>query len=426
MSKACTVAILGVGARGHCYGKHMFRMPDKYKIVSLCEIKPDRLARFEKEWGIAKELCFTNAEEFLKEKRADVLVVGTHDREHVAYAIKALELGYHILLEKPISPVKEEMLALLEAQKKYPQKVLVCHVLRYSPVFTKLKELVDSKEIGDLRIIDWDEQVAFWHQCHSFVRGNWRRDEKASPMIMQKCCHDLDLLQYYVGSKCDTVFSTGDLSFFKKEFQPEGAADRCSECKYINTCPFSAEWVYVTRWKEEKGSPADQWPFNMCCYDIPLTEEKLRKAYSSPDNLYGRCVFACDNTVVDNQMVTMTFANGVKANLTMSAFSADSGRRATFRGTNGQINFDEAKDIIEVCRFGQKPYVIKGSDLCDEDKTGFGHGGGDVVLVETLYDMIYNGAEEVTALEASVESHLIALCAEESRKTGKAVKVHQD
>ncbi|MBR5900211.1 MAG: Gfo/Idh/MocA family oxidoreductase [Clostridia bacterium] len=426
MSKLCTVAILGVGSRGHCYGKHMFSMPDKYKIVSICEIKPERLARFEKEWGIAKDLCFTDADEFLKEKRADVLVIGTHDREHVAYAIKALELGYHILLEKPISPVKQEMLDLLEAQKKHPQKVLVCHVLRYSPVFVKLKELVDKKEIGDLRIIEWNEQVAFWHQCHSFVRGNWRRDEKASPMIMQKCCHDLDLLQYYVGDKCDTVYSTGDLSFFKREFQPEGAADRCSECKYINTCPFSAEWVYVTRWRDEKGSPADQWPFNMCCYDIPLTEEKIRKAYSSPDNVYGRCVFACDNTVVDNQMVTMKFKNGVKVNLTMSAFSADSGRRAIFRGTNGQINFDESEDVIRVQQFGKEPYFIKGSELCAEDKTGFGHGGGDVVLVETLYDMIYNGAEEVTALEASVESHLIALCAEESRQSGKVIKVHED
>ncbi|MBQ9782854.1 MAG: Gfo/Idh/MocA family oxidoreductase [Clostridia bacterium] len=136
------------------------------------------------------------------------------------------------MLEKPISPVKEELLQLLDATKNSTSKIMVCHVLRYAPGFVKIKELLDSGVIGKLIRVETIEQVAFWHQAHSFVRGNWQNDQDTSPMIMQKCCHDLDLIQYYVGAKCEKVYSVGDLSFFKKENQPEGASDRCYDCKF--------------------------------------------------------------------------------------------------------------------------------------------------------------------------------------------------
>ena len=146
---------------------------------------------------------------FLRKKRSDALVIATQDKDHVRMCIKALELGYDILLEKPISPSEEELYALLEANKKYQRKVIVCHVLRYAPAYLKVKEILDSGEIGNIVCIDWIEQVAYWHQAHSYVRGNWRKSEETSPMIMAKCCHDLDLLQYYANSKCETVYSTG-------------------------------------------------------------------------------------------------------------------------------------------------------------------------------------------------------------------------
>ena len=303
--KILTVAILGCGGRGAGYGTHMYDMEDKYKIVSICDVKQAVLDRFGEKWNVPKENLFLDEEEFLKEKRADVLVIATHDRDHVRECIKALKLGYHILLEKPISPLREELLELLEVHKKHPQIIVVCHVLRYAPGFIKIKEIIDSGKIGQLKVIEWTEQVAFWHQAHSFVRGNWRDDSQSSPMIMQKCCHDLDLLQYYVGAPCDTVFSMGELSYFTPENQPEGAADRCAECKYIKTCPYSAEFSYIDRWKQ-RGSKANDWPFNAVCFDLPLTEEGIRKAYT--ENNYGRCVFKCDNTVVDNQTVNLQTA----------------------------------------------------------------------------------------------------------------------
>ena len=419
MSKVLSVAIIGCGSRGFCYGEPMQKRENKYKIVSVCDISSEKLARAKKTFSLPDDALFLDENEFFETRRADVLVLATQDRDHVRQCVRALELGYDVLLEKPISPLKEELEELLVAQKKYGGKVVVCHVLRYAPGFVKVKEVLDSGIIGKLVRIEALEQVAYWHHSHSFVRGNWRNDSETSPMIMQKCCHDLDLLQYYVGAKCKSVYSVGDLTFFKKENQPEGAADRCAECKFINECSYSAENIYVKRWKG-RGSPKFSWPFNVVDSTNPNTEETLRKAYAS--NAYGRCVFACDNNVVDHQSVAMSFENGVEASLVMTAFTAGPGRRITLHGTLGEIELFDDKDNLRVSVYGKETVNYKLSELIADDE--FGHGGGDVRLVDSFYEVVVSGAKSGTSLESSVESHLMAVAAEESRKTGKVVYLH--
>ena len=336
---------------------------DCFKIVSLCDNDEEKLKLAQEELGVSEKDSFLDANEFFKEKRSDALVIATQDRDHVSMCIKALELGYDVLLEKPISPVEEELYALLEANKKYNRKIVVCHVLRYAPAFLKIKELLDSGAIGKIVCIDWLEQVAYWHQAHSFVRGNWRNEETTSPMIMAKCCHDLDLLQYYAGAKCKTVYSVGDVSFFKKENQPEGAADHCADCKYIHDCVYSADRLYVEKWKKDFDWVKDKpdvddnkrkqgWPFNVVDSSKPITIESMRKAYASSG--YGKCVFACDNNVVDNQTVLMQFENGIKANLTMTGFTALPGRKMTFHGTLGEVEMDEETDYIPINPSGER------------------------------------------------------------------------
>ncbi len=430
MSKVYTVAILGCGSRGaFAYGRLMHKWEDKYKIVSICDIDKAQLKRIGEQFSIPEDNRFLTEEEFFKQKRADVLVVGTQDRDHVRQSVKALELGYDLLLEKPISPVKEELYELLEAQKKYGGEVLVCHVLRYAPAYMKVKEILDSGVIGKLIRMEGLEQVRYAHQAHSFVRGNWRREEETSPMIMQKCCHDLDMIQYYIGSPCESVYSNGDLSFFKPENQPEGAADRCENCKYINTCPYSAELEYVQAWINDNKPYG--WPYNVVDPDHnPFTEESLRAGYQNGP--YGKCVFKCDNNVVDNQVVDMTFANGVRATLTMTAFTGRGGRTYTFHGTHGEIQFNEADNYIRVLKFNGllhpevTEYKINEIVAAAIDDT-FGHGGGDYMMLVDLYDVLEGKAKAETTLEKSVESHLIALAAEESRKSGgKVIKIHEN
>ena len=355
----------------------------------------------------------------MKEKRADVLVIATQDQDHVRECIKALEVGYDVLLEKPITPKKEECLALLEAQKKYQHKVVVCHVLRYAPVYLHVAKLINEGVIGTLVDIHAIEQVSFWHIAHSFVRGNWRDSNTTSPMILAKCCHDMDLLQFYANSRCKTISSIGSLSFFKKENQPKDASDRCQTCKYIDTCPYSAKYVYVQRWINA-GKPETMWPQNVVCTEHPLTEERIVKAYES--NGYGRCVFACDNNVVDHQETNILFENGVTANLCMMGFTGSNGRIYKFHGTYGEIDLDEERRELVIKRFSQKDEVITFSQL--PDVTG-GHGGGDMGLVNAFYQALLSDGNLCTTLESSIESHLMAFAAEESRlQDGEKIILH--
>lgn len=414
-----TVAILGCGSRGTQYGNLMHGKVDGYEITALCDNKPIALKRWRKKYGVEEKNLFDDEYVFLQTKRADLLVIATLDKDHVRQCLRALELGYDVLMEKPITDNLEECHALLQAQKKYGGKVFVCHVLRYAPAFVKAAELLKSGEIGRLVAIDAVEQVTYWHQAHSYVRGNWRKSADSTPMIMAKCCHDLDLLQYYAGAKCKTVSSVGDLTFFNEQNAPEGSAEKCVDCKYIDECPYSAKRCYIERWKQ-CGSVQDAWPYNVITPVLPLTEEALTDAIKNTP--YGRCVFRCDNDVVDHQIVTMAFENGVKATLTMTGFTAEPGRRIVFHGTYGELVLNELMPYLELKRYGEP---VRQIDVCSVEEAGFAHGGGDYKMIQELYNILTNGKESATALEASIESHLMCIAAEESRsQEGKRIYVH--
>ena len=424
-NKIVTVSIIGCGSRGgNAYGNPMYQAKDRFRIVSICDLNRERLAHYGDAWGIAPCDRFAEDEAFFARKRSDILVIATQDRDHVWMCIRAFELGYTVLLEKPISSERNELRALLAAEKKYGGKALVCHVLRYAPAYLKIKSLIENGAIGRMILIESIEQVGYWHQAHSFVRGNWRNADVTSSMLMQKCCHDLDLIQYYIGAKCETVYSTGDLTFFAAENKPNGAAERCADCRYMTSCPYSAERLYIERWNKD-GKPENSWPYNVVCEDVPNTEDKLRSAYTQ--NMYGRCVFACDNDVADHQTVSMRFASGVKAQLVMTAFTAEMGRRMTFHGTLGELRYFEDEGIIVVLPFGGDKTVIRTCDLVTADmENSFGHGGGDCKLLDALYDMAVYGNDAPTSLESSMESHLIALAAEQSRKENTVVRVNEE
>ena len=420
MGKVYTIAILGVGARGaDAYGWQFFEQKDRFKIVALCDLRKERLERFGKKWNVPAENLFTDENEFFKEKRADLLLVATQDKDHYGHCLKGFEIGYDIMTEKPLTDSRKECEELLAAQQKSGKKALVCHVLRYAPAFLKAAEMIDNGDIGQLVAINALERVGHWHQAHSYVRGNWRNTDIAAPMILAKCCHDLDLLQFYAKSKCVSISSVGDLVHFKKENAPEGAAERCVDCPHKATCRYNAETIYIQIWKN-RGCPVDIWPYNVLT-EPPITEEKLLKALQ--EGPYGRCVYKCDNNVVDHQMTTMTFANGVKATLTMTGFTAPGGRRYHFHGTQGELVLDEAEHRITLQKYLDGPEVI---DLAQLEDSGYAHGGGDVFIIKTLYDVLEGNGTAATSFEASIESHLMGIAAEESRlQGGKLIYIHK-
>lgn len=239
-------------------------------------------------------------------------------------------------------------------------------------------------------------------------------------MLLAKCCHDLDLLQYYAKSRAVGVSSMGELAYFKAENAPAGAADRCLRCPLAESCPYSAKRIYLDTFEAE-GCPAQIWPHSQVTAAYPITLERLTEALEKGP--YGRCVYRCDNDVVDHQIVAIAFENGVKATLTMMGFTAQCGRFMRFHGTLGEIVLDECADEVRLLRFGQPALSWKISEL---GKVSSGHGGGDEALVDDLYRVLSSETESATSLEASVESHLMAFAAEESRLEGGALKqVHR-
>lgn len=417
--KKYSVAVLGCGGRGYCYASLMHPMKEKFEIVSLCDPNIGQIEKIHKLLDLENTSDFTDVDEFLKIKRADVIVIATPDRYHIPQTVKALELGYDVLLEKPISDSRDELELLDRTQKRTGRKVVICHELRYGAGYRKCAELIKNGVIGNLYAIDASERVAYWHWAQAYVRGIGSLLENSHPVVLAKCSHDLDLLQSYAGSECDTVSSIGDRSFFRPENAPCDSAERCLECKYKNTCPYSAQRIYIDGW-HEAGEPEFIWPYSKVSIKSPLTEEDIRKGLINGE--YGVCAFKTKVDQVDHQLVQMTFKNGIKASLKI-VYGAYPGRRIVFYGNYGEIVFDERTDEIEIMPFGEKKEIIELDTLIEG---GHGHGGGDAILIRELYDIISGEKECETSLKESIECHLMGISAEESRKLGGAiVKVHK-
>lgn len=416
MNKPITFAIAGFGDRGSIYASMQNTWPDRMKVVAVADIRPGRVEMAKRLYNIPDEMCFASAEEMLaQEKLADVMVVSTMDRQHVGHAIPALEKGYHVLMEKPVSPDLSECHRIIEVAKRHPgQRIVIGHVLRYTVFFNILKSIVDSGRIGQVVSVCANENVAYWHQAHSFVRGNWRNSVETSPMILQKCCHDMDIYPWLLGKTCTAVSSVGSTTLFKPERAPEGAAERCLECPVQKTCKFDAEKIYITDPTTGVRS-GSSWLAGVACGGDP-TEEKTYEALRTGQ--YGRCVYHCDNDVVDHQQLLMQFADGSTMNFTMCAFTEKCYRYFKAMGTKGEIDADTLTNKIHVRVFGEGEEVIDTALIANDLK---GHGGGDSGIVADLLDIL-EGKEENTArtatLQSALESHFICFAAEESRVNG--------
>ncbi len=424
MSKTMKVAIAGLGSRGKdVYAKSAKLHPDKMEIAAIADIDPEKVALVAEEYHVPKEACFASAEEMLRrEKLADAMIIATQDRQHVGHALAALEKGYHLLLEKPVSPELDECRKLEAAAERSGKKVVVCHVLRYTPIYQKVKELLDSGVIGEVVSIMASENVGWHHQAHSFVRGNWANSKETSPMILQKCCHDMDLYPWLAGKTCESLTSYGDNYLFKAEKAPKGCAKRCLDgCRVKESCPFDAEKIYLDHKVAGYRSGNRIWPLDVLVPSGP-TEEKLMEAIR--EGRYGQCVYHCNNNVVDHQVVNLKMTDGTTMSFTMCAFTPETSRYARFMGTRGEIRVDMqhlAEDCeISIRRFesGMPVETIDVASLADDFS---GHGGGDDRMVVEFLDIISGEKEEssyVTSLNRSLESHYCALAAEYSRTHG--------
>ena len=414
--KKLKVVLIGAGNRGRTYTKYM-KQSEKFEIVGVAEPLEDRRELVRELHNIPEENCFDTWETLLaRPKFADIAIISTSDALHYAPAMKAIELGYNLLLEKPAAPTPEQCADIANAAKAKGVKVLVCHVLRYTVFWGKMKKMIEEGCIGDVMSVHHVECVGNIHQSHSYVRGNWGNTAESSNMLLAKSCHDIDLIQWLIGSKCTHAQSFGSLSYFRRENAPEGAPEYCHEgCPHEADCYYAAQKIY--------GINARGWYRGHAIQKPNPTEEMLNEMMRTTQ--YGKCVFKCNNDVVDHQVVNMEFENGAVASFNMSGFNKG-GRQIRIMGTDGELYGSHGDGVFYYYNFKTKETKeIKPSEEAVGESIASGHGGGDGGIVEALYKYIAEGIVDSTLSEIgiSVQNHLIVFAAEEARLNKTVVDV---
>jgi predicted dehydrogenase len=410
--------VLGYGNRGASYSDYAVKHPDELEIVAVADPIANRLQYAAQLHSLPEDRIFTDWRQIADQpKMANFAIIATQDHMHLEPALAMIEKGYNLLLEKPMATTPAECKQITEAAEKKGVGIIVCHVLRFTSFWTTLKGIIDSGAIGKVMSITHMENVGNRHQSHSFVRGNWRKTSEATPMILAKCCHDTDLIQWLIGKSCKKVQSFGSLTYFTKENKPAGAPARCTDgCPHADTCFYNAIKLYY-------DDKYNTWFRSVIANTVtnPSDEAVMEALRTGP---YGRCVYDCDNDVVDHQIVNMEFEDMTTASLSMNAFNKG-GRFIRIFGTEGEITMGEGK-WFDVYSFADRQTTQVPIDTIGNSISS-GHGGGDVGIMIDAVNYFGNGiaSPSVCDIRMSYLSHLIAFAAEESRLTGTVVDLEE-
>jgi predicted dehydrogenase len=412
------VVLVGAGIRGEIYGHWIGEHPDRAQVVAVAEPHPDRRQIAASRHHLPDSALFEDWRELAGRPRiADAVVIATQDALHFEPAVAFAEAGYAVLLEKPIAPTEEECHRVVDAVTRSKVPFGVCHVLRYTPYTRMLRALLTEGRIGEIVNVDHVEPVGFAHYAHSYVRGNWRREETSAPMLLAKSCHDLDWLGYIVGHPVRAVSSFGSLSYFVPGNRPAVAADRCPDCVLQDSCAYSAVRIYG----EHLAAGDLAWPLSVLTPQ-PTAQSVTEALRTGP---YGRCVWACDNDVVDHQVVALEFEGGATATFTMTAFSTNRPRMTHIFGTMGEIYCDGS--IIRVTDFRtRETRTIDVTAPAADDPLLSGHSGGDAGLMNDFITAVATWDDHWisgTAAEA-LAAHELVFAAERARREGRVVRLH--
>lgn len=410
------VALIGAGSRGrHAYGNYVLNNQDKIRYVAVIEPDVNKRMALAAEHNINSKMCFEDEDDFFKlGKVCDAIIIAHQDKQHYKTAIKALNLAYDVLLEKPITPDAFECMDLEEGAKRNGVNLMVCHVLRYTEFYEKIKELLDKKVIGDLIGFDHKENIGHYHMAHSFVRGNWRNSNETSPIILAKTCHDMDIITWLVNDECTAVYSSGSLDYFKKENAPRESSKKCLECNLNEECIFSAKRVYLDKCR-------NVWPVNTICANP--TYENVKEVLDKTN--YGTCVWKIeDNDVCDNQVAVMEFKKGVRGTFTVTAFTHNQFRETMLFGTTGSIYANTRDNEIIIRQHGMDEGAESFITVIKPKEIVGGHGGGDVGLMEDFINVVNGSVKESrTSVKQSIQSHLMSYACEKSRLEKRRVEI---
>jgi predicted dehydrogenase len=454
MPKPIHAVLIGAGNRGaHAYAPYALRHPDDLRFVAVAEPDPDRRSRFARQHKISAENCFESWEQLFEQPNmGEAALICTQDWQHTQPTLAALSAGYHVLLEKPMATSEQECRQLVQASQAAGRQLHICHVLRYTRHFRKLRNIIRSGVLGQIVHVAHSENVAWWHMAHSYVRGNWRNCTESSPMILAKCCHDLDILPWILDRRCLDMSSTGALSHFRPENAPMGSSARCTRCESASDCPYNAEYIYQELTPFWESFAATAHGFNRLAVNAYLKYPGLVKAASAvyaplrqvvdyrgwplnvlssdptPQNIaaalangpYGRCVYRCDNDVVDHQVVNMRFEDDISVTLTMQGHSHFEHRATRIEGSRALLTAEfgagGSRIIVDEHRTGR--HIVYDTTTTNAS----GHGGGDDGLMAAFVGSLRGDyTQGVTTASHALESHLMAFAAEKARLEKRVV-----
>jgi len=404
-----TAAMIGAGQRGfHVFGEHARAHPEDIEFTAVVDPSPGRRQRFVA--AHPKARAFADVESWIgAERLADAAIIASPDRHHHKATVAALRAGYDVLLEKPMAATLADSVDLAREADAAGRILAVAHVLRYTPFFRTLHDVISSGRIGDIVTVEHRENVSAFHMAHSFVRGNWSRAATATPMIVQKCSHDFDILCWNLPSPVVRLASMGSLLHFRPDNAPRGAAPRCTAPCPVERCPYDARRYLNPAWTG--------WPVHVITED--LSQQARRDALES--GRWGRCVYTAGSDVVDHQVVTMELESGTSVVLVMHGHSADETRTMRYDGTRATLRARFGSDsAIEVT-----DHATGVTAQIPIESVAGGHGGGDDGVLEAFLAAVRWGASLMTTGRDSLESHVLAFAAEEARAGGQVLDVSE-
>ena len=437
-------AVMGLGSRGaSVYADFIERHADEVRLAAVAEHNEGRRTAIASRHALPDDVCFSDYADLadaVPRLQVDAVIIALPDAEHVEALTRMASHGVPVLVEKPLATTPTELARLEGIVATATAPIVVAHVLRYTPFFRSIKALLDSDALGRLCTIRLEENIGYWHFAHSYVRGNWRRADLASPMLLAKSCHDLDLLRWLADAPPHTVASVGSLTHFRAENAPQGAPDHCLDgCPVADSCAFYAPRYYADALASVSGPPVS-------VLGPDLTRDQRLCALAHGD--YGRCVYHCDNDVADHQQVLLSFTNAVTATLTVSAFTSANTRTIQITGTAGEVTghmeagaltanlFSPTQqlpelppeaslvDTAQVGPLGHRAYRLSVRPRENAEGDHRGHAGGDEELLTRFVRRLRTpdrDAEQGTSFAASVDSHRMAFAAEDSRRDRRTV-----
>lgn len=424
MKDNISVIVVGYGFRGKAYTEYCAEFPERMRVVGAVDPDPLHLGEAKEKFGLADDMCFSDFKEFVKRgKIADCVINATMDDLHVETALPLLELGYDMLLEKPVTAHADELMRVKRAAEKNGCRLIICHVLRYTPFYSTVKRLIEEGAIGRVRHIETSENVPIPHASSSYIRGKWNNSKKCgSSYMLAKCCHDADLLCWLNNkSEPEWVESVGTRRFYVPENAPEGAGTRCLlDCKCEESCPYSVRKFDVDHnpfgnyiWENYQGR------------DFTPEEREYNLKYENP---HGRCAFKTDSDLVDQQVVTVAFADGSTAVHTLFSGASYGCRRIHVYGEKGEIAGN--LDISDVRLLTYDPLSLGHKEEkipIDMDAVNHGHAGGDYCIMEDLWRTLTGGERSIscTDIEDSVNGHLVVYAADLAMERKSAVEIKE-